>query len=62
MTVKEIENIFLKETTLTDMLLSLLNENADYSNYINEIINETIMAEDTKNEWYYVQSSNLLPS
>lgn len=50
MTVKEIENIFLKETTLTDMLLSLLNENADYSNYINEIINETIMAEDTKNE------------
>lgn len=50
MTIKEIENIFLKETTLTDVLLSLLNENADYSNYINEIINVTIMAEDTENE------------
>ena len=62
MTIKEIENIFFKETTLTDMLLSLLYENADYSNYINEIINETIMAEDTENEWYYVQSGNLLPS
>lgn len=62
MTIKEIENIFLKETTLTDVLLSLLNENADYSNYINEIINVTIMAEDTENEWYYVQSGNLLPS
>ena len=62
MTIKEIENKFSKETKLTDMLLSLLNENADYSNYINEIINETIMAEDTENEWYYVQSGNLLPS
>lgn len=50
MTIKEIENKFSKETKLTDMLLSLLNENADYSNYINEIINETIMAEDTENE------------
>ena len=50
MTAKEIKNIFSKETTLTDMLLSLLNENADYSNYINEIINETIMVEDTENE------------
>lgn len=50
MTVKEIENIFSKETTLTDILLSLMSENTDYSNYINEIINETIKMEDTKND------------
>lgn len=49
MKVKEIENIFSKETTLTELLLCLLNENADYSNYINEIVNETIMRVD-KNE------------
>ena len=62
MTVKEIENIFLKETRLTDILLSLLPENEEYSNYINEIINDIIKMEDSKNEWYYVQSGNLLPS
>lgn len=43
MTVKEIENIFSKETTLMDILLSLLGENNEYSNYINEIINDIIM-------------------
>ena len=50
MTAKEIKNIFSKENTLTDMMLSLLNENADYSNYINEIINETTMVKDIENE------------
>lgn len=43
MTVKVIENIFSKETTLMDILLSLLGENNEYSNYINEIINDIIM-------------------
>ena len=43
MTVKEIENIFSKENTLMDILLSLLGENNEYSNYINEIINDIIM-------------------
>lgn len=43
MTVKEIENIFSKETTLMEILLSLLGENNEYSNYINEIINDIIM-------------------
>ena len=43
MTVKEIENIFSKETTLVEILLSLLGENNEYSNYINEIINDIIM-------------------
>ena len=46
MTVKEIENIFSKETTLMDILLSLLGENNEYSNYINEIINGIIIMED----------------
>ena len=46
MTVKEIENIFSKETTLMDILLSLLGENNEYSNYINEIINDIIIMED----------------
>lgn len=50
MTVKEIENIFSKETTLTEILLSLLPENAEYSNFIHEIINETIITEDTTND------------
>ena len=43
MTVKEIENIFSKENTLMDIVLSLLGENNEYSNYINEIINDIIM-------------------
>ena len=46
MTVKVIENIFSKETTLMDILLSLLGENNEYSNYINEIINGIIIMED----------------
>lgn len=46
MTVKEIENIFSKENTLMDILLSLLGENNEYSNYINEIINDIIIMED----------------
>ena len=46
MTVKETQNIFLKATTLTDILLSLLGENNEYSNYINEIINDIIIMED----------------
>ena len=46
MTVKEIENIFSKETTLTEILLSLLGENNEYSNYINEIINDITIMED----------------
>ena len=50
MTIKEIENIFLKEATLTDVLLSLLAGNEEYSNYINEIVNETVMMEETENE------------
>lgn len=46
MTVKEIKNIFSKENTLMDILLSLLGENNEYSNYINEIINDIIIMED----------------
>lgn len=46
MTVKEIGNIFSKETTLTEILLSLLGENNEYSNYINEIINDITIMED----------------
>lgn len=46
MTVKEIETIFSKENTLMDILLSLLGENNEYSNYINEIINDIIIMED----------------
>ena len=54
MTVKEIENIFSKETTLTDILLSLLPENEEYSNYIHQIINDITKMEDNENERYYV--------
>lgn len=50
MTIKQIENIFSKESTLTEILLSTLSENEDYSDYINEIINKTIIAEATENE------------
>ena len=50
MTVKEIENIFLKETTLTDILLSLLSENAEYSDFIQKIVNNASKMEDTENE------------
>jgi len=50
MTVKEIENIFSKETTLTEILLLILPENEEYSNYIHEIINDVIKMEDTEND------------
>lgn len=50
MTVKEIENIFSKEATLTDILLSLLLENEEYSNYIHKITNDVIKMEDGENE------------
>ena len=50
MTVKEIENIFSNEPTLTDILLSLLPENEEYSNYIHKIINDIIKMEDSENE------------
>lgn len=50
MTVKEIENIFLKETTLTEILLSLLPEHQEYANFIHEIINDVIKMEDSEND------------
>lgn len=50
MTAKEIENIFLKETTLTEILLSLLPENEEYSNYIHEITNDITKTKDTEND------------
>ena len=54
MTVKEIENIFSNEPTLTDILLSLLPENEEYSIFIHKIINDITKMEDNENEWYYV--------
>jgi hypothetical protein len=50
MTVKEMENIFFKETTITDLLLSLLPENAEYSKYIQQIVNNASEMENNKNE------------
>ena len=51
MIVKETQNIFLKETSLTDMLLTLLSENEEFSDYIREIANSTSKMEDSENEW-----------
>ena len=50
MTVKEIQNIFSKETTLTDILLSILPENAEYSDYIREFVNITLEIGENENE------------
>ena len=50
MTVKEIENIFSKETTLTEILLLLLPENDEYSNFIHKIISDIIKMENSENE------------
>ena len=40
----------LGETTLTEILLLILPENEEYSNYIHEIINDVIKMEDTEND------------
>lgn len=50
MTVKETQNIFLKATTLTDILLSLLSKNEEYSDYIQEMVNSDLKMVDTENE------------
>ena len=50
MTVKETQNIFLKETSLTKILLSLLTENAEYSDYIHEIVNSASEVSNNENE------------
>ena len=41
MTTKEIQNVFSRETSLTEILLSLMIDNAEYSDFIQEITNIT---------------------
>lgn len=50
MAVKEIKNIFSKEKTLTDTLLSILNQNEEYSIYIHQFIGDITKTEDAENE------------
>ena len=50
MTVKKTKNIFLNETSLTEILLSLLFDDAEYSENIREIVNKALETGDTENE------------
>ena len=50
MTIKETQYTFLKETSLSEILLSLLSEDAEYSDYIRETVNNALEKEDSKND------------
>lgn len=51
MAVKEIKTIYSNEASLTDILISLLSDSADYSDYVARTVNMTPDLEEKENEW-----------
>ena len=48
--IKKIESIFLNEKSITDILLTILSENSDYTKYIQNLIESISCGEEISDD------------